>query len=464
MLKWKWLNSLRKSAVNESIIANEVFQRNIQYISILSIFCIPINLFHILLFYFNLNPVREVEYLWRIGIILSHFILMIFFLFIAGLFFYFKRTGRPGKLFMQSILYLVFVIAIIFAVSLTVIDQLVTTAINPFLFICIFIPMTILIRPVYSFSLFIIAYLVFYFALGLTQSNVDVLLSNRVNGFSFVGVGLFLTLLMWNNAIRRYNQDRIIEKQKEDLKNKNETLSVIAENLAVANATKDKFFSIIGHDLRGSFNGVLGFSELIELEYTEGSTKNLLEYIGFINSSARQAFILLENLLLWANSQKGNLVYEPTEFSINKIILNIFTLLKLTAKTKKISLTLEANQDYIVFLDEKMVETIFRNLISNAIKFTNENGEIKVCISKDDNSIFISVKDNGVGMHPGNIEKLFDVQTNISTKGTRGEKGSGLGLVLCKEFIEQNQGSIKVESKLNEGSRFIVSFPVKHLA
>jgi signal transduction histidine kinase len=238
-------------------------------------------------------------------------------------------------------------------------------------------------------------------------------------------------------------------------------LSVIAENLAIANATKDRFFSIIGHDLRGSFNGVLGFSELIELEYKEGSTKNLLEYIGFINSSARQAFLLLENLLLWANSQKGNLVYEPTEFSINNIILNIFSLLKLTAKTKKVSLILEANQDYIVFLDEKMIETIFRNLISNAIKFTNEDGEIKVSISKNENSIFISVKDNGIGMSPETIEKLFDVQTNISTKGTRGEKGSGLGLVLCKEFIEQNRGSIKVESVPNRGSNFIVSFPIQ---
>lgn len=463
MFKWKWLNSLRKSEQNESIIANEVFQRNIQYISVLSIFCIPINIFHILLFYFNLNPQRDVEYLWRMGIILSHFILMIFFLMIAGFFFYFKRTGRPGKLFMQSLLYLVFVVAIIFAVSITTIDQLVTSAINPFLFVCIFIPMTILIRPVYSFSLFIIAYILFYFALGLTQTNTDVLLSNRVNGFSFVGVGLFLTLLMWNNAIRRYNQDRIIEKQREDLKNKNETLSVIAENLAIANATKDRFFSIIGHDLRGSFNGVLGFSELIELEYKEGSTKNLLEYIGFINSSARQAFLLLENLLLWANSQKGNLIYEPTEFSINKIILNIFALLKLTAKTKKVSLILEANQDYTVFLDEKMIETIFRNLISNAIKFTNEDGEIKVSISKNENSMFISVKDNGIGMSPETIEKLFDVQTNISTKGTRGEKGSGLGLVLCKEFIEQNHGSIKVESFQNRGSNFIVSFPIQKL-
>jgi|JI9StandDraft_1071089.scaffolds.fasta_scaffold01045_3 signal transduction histidine kinase len=461
MFKWKWLNSLRKSEQNESIIANEVFQRNIQYISVLSIFCIPINIFHIFLFYFNLNPQRDVEYLWRMGIILSHLILMIFFLMIAGFFFYFKRTGRPGKLFMQSLLYLVFVVAIVFAVSITTIDQLVTSAINPFLFVCIFIPMTILIRPVYSFSLFIIAYILFYFALGLTQTNTDVLLSNRVNGFSFVGVGLFLTLLMWNNAIRRYNQDRIIEKQREDLKNKNETLSVIAENLAIANATKDRFFSIIGHDLRGSFNGVLGFSELIELEYKEGSTKNLLEYIGFINSSARQAFLLLENLLLWANSQKGNLVYEPTEFSINNIILNIFSLLKLTAKTKKVSLILEANQDYIVFLDEKMIETIFRNLISNAIKFTNEDGEIKVSISKNENSIFISVKDNGIGMSPETIEKLFDVQTNISTKGTRGEKGSGLGLVLCKEFIEQNRGSIKVESVPNRGSNFIVSFPIQ---
>ncbi|MBK7058972.1 MAG: hypothetical protein IPH52_28745 [Leptospiraceae bacterium] len=204
--------------------------------------------------------------------------------------------------------------AIVFGVSITVLDQLVTSAITPFLLICILIPMTVLIKPIISLSNFYHCLFIIFFALSLSQNNPDILLSNRANGFTFIGIGMFLTIIMWNNSIRRFQQDRIIKQQRIDLENSNATLLETADNLRIANQTKDKFFSIIGHDLRGPFNGVLGFSELIELEYEQGSTKNLIENLNFINASARQAYLLLENLLLWAKSQKGNLNYEPSRF------------------------------------------------------------------------------------------------------------------------------------------------------
>ncbi|MBK7058819.1 MAG: hypothetical protein IPH52_27970 [Leptospiraceae bacterium] len=255
----KWFTFFKKSELNESIIANEVFDRNVQYISVMSIFWIPVNLFHIILFYLNLDPNKEIEYLWRIGIILSHLFLMIFFIAIGSIFNYHKRNNNFRKEVIQFLLYSVFFMAIVFGVSITVLDQLVTSAITPFLLICILIPMTVLIKPIISFPIFIIAYLLFFFALSLSQNNPDILLSNRANGFTFIGIGMFLTIIMWNNSIRRFQQDRIIKQQRIDLENSNATLLETADNLRIANQTKDKFFSIIGHDLRGPFNGVLGF-------------------------------------------------------------------------------------------------------------------------------------------------------------------------------------------------------------
>lgn len=455
----EWLRFFRKSEVHESIIAKEIFERNVQYISILSIFWIPVNLFHIILFYINLDSRKEIEYIWRIGIILSHFLLMVFFIIIGSLFSYYKRNKSLNKKFIEFLFYVIFFVGIFFGVSITTLDQLITSAITPFLFICILIPMTLLIKPLISFSLFIIAYILFYIALPFTQNNTEVLLSNRVNGFTFTGIGMFLAFIMWRNTIRRFEQERTIKQQKADLENSYITLSETAKNLTIANATKDKFFSIIGHDLRGPFNGVLGFTELIETEYAQGSTKNLIEYTNFINSSARQAYILLENLLLWANSQRGNLNYEPSLFQINQMIKDIFSLLQATANTKKISLNLNAEKEYFVFLDEKMVETIFRNLISNALKYTRDRGEINVSIAATSDSISISVADNGIGIKPERLEKLFILEHNISTKGTKGENGSGLGLILCKEFVAQNKGSITVKSEPNVGSKFTVTFP-----
>jgi two-component system sensor histidine kinase/response regulator len=455
----EWFNFFKKSELNESIIANEVFDRNVQYISVMSIFWIPVNLFHIILFYLNLDPNKEIEYLWRMGIILSHLFLMIFFIAIGSIFNYYKRNNSFRKEVIQFLLYSVFFMAIIFGVSITVLDQLVTSAITPFLLICILIPMTVLIKPIISFPILIVAYLLFFFALSLTQNNPDILLSNRANGFTFIGIGMFLTIIMWNNSIRRFQQDRIIKQQRIDLENSNVTLLETADNLRIANQTKDKFFSIIGHDLRGPFNGVLGFSELIELEYEQGSTKNLIENLNFINASARQAYLLLENLLLWAKSQKGNLNYEPSRFEINELIRSVFDLLQAGAKTKKISLSLHSERNYFVFLDEKMIETIFRNLISNAIKYTKEGGEIQVLMSTKENLIEIIVADNGIGIQRDFLTNLFANNSIKSTKGTQGESGSGLGLILCKDFVHLNKGTISVESIPNAGSKFIVTFP-----
>lgn len=455
----KWLEYFKTSESNRDIIANEIFERNIQYISIASFFAVPINLFHIILFYLNLDVNKYIEYIWRLGVIYSHLFLLIFFTFIGIIFNYYKYRKKPSPLFIQFSFFLVFLVLIASGVSLAVIDQYVTSAITPFLVMCILIPMTLLIRPLLSLSLYIVSYVLFYTLLPLTQTNPDILLSNRVNGATFIGIGMFLSLAMWRNSMRRFKQERIIKHQKSNLEKSYSNLLKTADSLKIANASKDKFFSIIAHDLRSPFNAILGFSDLLQTEYREGSIENFPEYIQLISTSARQAQLLLENLLLWAKSQTGVLVYKPSEFIINDLIESIFDLLRSNAINKNISLTLDSDDSYIVNLDKQMIDTVFRNLILNSIKYTKDGGQVKVSIQKEHDSIKIIVSDTGVGIKPEMLGNLFKINHAVSTQGTKGEMGSGLGLILCKEFIELNKGSIEVESEPGKGSRFTVKFP-----
>ena len=225
--------------------------------------------------------------------------------------------------------------------------------------------------------------------------------------------------------------------------------------LKVMNVTKDKFFSIIAHDLRSPFNAIVGFSELIKNELNSDTDKQLItEYNNSINDSARSLYSLLENLLQWARSQRGELEYKPTRFDLHNMIESNLNIFRHKANDKEIDLHTDVQPETYVMADENMVNTIVRNLISNAIKFTKNQGEVVVKTKTDGDFIEISVNDNGIGISKNNQEKLFRLDGNFTTYGTDDETGSGLGLILCKEFVEQNGGSIWVESKLLEGSQF----------
>lgn len=233
-----------------------------------------------------------------------------------------------------------------------------------------------------------------------------------------------------------------------------------AAQLQELNATKDKLFSIIAHDLRSPFNNILGFSELLLENKNDNKVAKSEKYLGIINSSANNTLILLDNLLNWAQSQTGKISFNPKKIIFSNIILEIIKLKKSIAKAKNISLNYSSSDEIEVYADENMLKTILRNLISNAIKFTNSNGKIDVTALQNDNFIEIAVSDNGVGMNDETRKKLFDISTNITTKGTANEKGSGLGLILCKEFIEKHGGKIWIESEEGRGSIFKFTLPL----
>lgn len=226
------------------------------------------------------------------------------------------------------------------------------------------------------------------------------------------------------------------------------------------NVTKDKLFSIIAHDLRGPFNSIIGFSDLIIKNKNENRTTQSKKYAGLINSSATSTLVLLDNLLNWAKLQTEQVYFKPEKQNLASITLEVFTLLTPIANKKNITLNYCVSDDVSVFTDQYMILTILRNLISNAIKFTNPDGKIDVYASQVDKCIEIAVSDNGVGIDDETQKKLFSLASNKSSSGTANEKGTGLGLILCKDFIEKHGGKIWVESKLGKGSTFKFSLPM----
>jgi PAS domain S-box-containing protein len=225
------------------------------------------------------------------------------------------------------------------------------------------------------------------------------------------------------------------------------------------NASKDKFFSIIAHELRNPFSTIIGFSEILKDEIEYGDKEAIWKYASLINDSAIQTLRLLENLLEWANIQRGNTVYNPKPEKLVDIFNEELYVLNDFASGKNIKLICNIPGNIVLNADRYMVKAIFRNLVSNAIKFTNKNGKIEINIVKKENEFIISVSDNGIGMKPEIIDKLFRIDVSVSTPGTEEEKGTGLGLFLCKGFVEKHEGKIWVTSEEGAGSIFYFSIP-----
>jgi signal transduction histidine kinase len=222
---------------------------------------------------------------------------------------------------------------------------------------------------------------------------------------------------------------------------------------------KDKFFSIIAHDLRGPFSGIIGLSELLLENDNQLNPKETNEFIQLIHQSSKNTYSLLDNLLTWAQSQTGSLEFSPKELEISSIIDKTINLLANVAKTKNITIRSEVEDKQYVFADKNMLETIFRNLISNAVKFTETNGEVLLSMKRENKQIVFSVQDNGIGIAPEKITNLFAVNSRNTTSGTNDEIGTGLGLMLCKDFIEKHGGKIWVKSQVGKGSVFMFSIP-----
>jgi signal transduction histidine kinase len=224
-------------------------------------------------------------------------------------------------------------------------------------------------------------------------------------------------------------------------------------------STNGKFLSIIAHDLRSPFSSIISILELLKLSLKEFNKDEIAKYVDIVYNSANNTLILLDNLLVWAVSLNKEKNFKPVKINLCNLLREEIDSLKTLANQKQITLKHSINPDLNVAADIQMVKTILRNLISNAIKFTNINGEIIVNATELKQFVKVEVKDNGIGISAENQKKLFQIDAFHSTPGTHDERGTGLGLLLCKEFVELHGGNILIDSEAGKGSRFAFTLP-----
>ena len=261
-----------------------------------------------------------------------------------------------------------------------------------------------------------------------------------------------------NRLLTRINNEKEILNREISLQN--EKLQRSEESLKSLNTTKDRFFSIIAHDLKNPFITIMGFSDLLFSDYAEFSDEERLFYLKEMKRTAELSHNLLQNLLQWSRSQTGRIEFHPQRLELIDLVNKNLLLIKSAAEKKQIQLQQEIPAAMAVNADEDMLHTVFRNLLTNAVKFSKQGGVISVSALSMDDFSEICVSDTGVGMDEKTMDKLFRLDVTCSTRGTANEEGTGLGLILCKEFIEKNQGKIWVESEVGRGSKFFFTLPL----
>lgn len=257
--------------------------------------------------------------------------------------------------------------------------------------------------------------------------------------------------------------EKSLRSRLQELEELNASLELLVEQrtnkLTEVISTNGKFLSIIAHDLRSPFSSIIGILEIIKLSLKEFNKDEIEEYVDIVYNSANNTLILLDNLLEWAVSQNKEKNFKPVKINLYELLREEIENLKTLAGQKQIVISHSIEPGLNVTADLQMVKTILRNLISNAIKYTNINGEITINASELKKYVEVTVKDNGIGMSAEDQRKLFQIDTFHSTPGTHDEKGTGLGLLLCKEFVEMHGGNIHIESEPGRGSRFAFTLP-----
>lgn len=278
-------------------------------------------------------------------------------------------------------------------------------------------------------------------------------------------------LRLQNSSLKRRTEDLeeanyLLEERRELIGEQARKLEEQAEELTVSNEqlmkhiqTKDKLYSIVAHDLRAPFNTIMGFASLLSDAGEEADKEKVRMYARYINDAALQVFNLLENLLFWARSQSDEIQYSPSVLNLSELIREVMDLLSDSALKKSVSLHKHLEADLMVYADENMLHTILRNLLMNSLKFTDEGGEVHVECFEEAERVRVCVVDTGIGMDEETIKKLQTDQ-NFSSVGTGGEKGSGLGLMLCRDFIKRHGGSLEIFSTPGKGSRFCFTLPL----
>ncbi|MDP3435627.1 MAG: HAMP domain-containing sensor histidine kinase [Bacteroidales bacterium] len=272
-------------------------------------------------------------------------------------------------------------------------------------------------------------------------------------------------LIQNNSLMHELNREvntlqRQLIKEKRNLEETLRQLSSVNKELKEANATKDKFFSIIAHDLKNPFIALIGFTDYLKKNFKSIEPDEVEHMIKLMNNSSRSTYSLLEDLLMWSSSQLGKIRFRQEKISLKKLWEEIDISVINQAQNKNIDIVFDNAQKVVLFCDPNMFKVILRNLVTNAIKFSYPGSTVSISAEPDKFNAIISVTDKGVGIDPVRFENLWQIGASSSTKGTNQESGTGLGLILCKEFVEAHGGKIWLESELNVGSSFKFTIPL----
>lgn len=435
--------------------------RNLSYLRNASFVVIVLGLVHIL--YFLLQPDSSVatEFNWRIAIIFSHVSLVIVFSAFLFLIKVFQRDEALLHKYAFATTIFAYIFILLIGAGISLIDQQVTAAITPFIIACVAASLLLLIPPLTALFCFLFSWLIFIFLLPYFQVDSNIILSNNVNALSGLIIGLFLAFNRWFEYLKRYRQLIIIKRQQYDLEERNAELQNLTANLKQANAQKDKLFSIIAHDLRSPFNTLIGSSDLLvseEFDLSEKETRVLKENI---RKTAQSTFFLLENLLGWSRLQQQKITPIKERTNLTGLIKSVLNEINPIASGKEVEINAIFDEDYFTNIDPTMIQLVIRNLLMNAIKFSHRKSAVLISIHKEDNEwVTISVKDQGIGMSDIVKNSLFKAETIKGRSGTEKELSTGLGLVLCKDFVSLHKGHLWVESEERKGSTFYFTLPL----
>lgn len=290
--------------------------------------------------------------------------------------------------------------------------------------------------------------------LRLNQEDFHKIIENNIEVSKSVLKALIKRLRNNNILEERLTQNSLkIERQRDELDKQKKELEEL-------NATKDKFFTIIAHDLKNPFNTVIGLSELLIKRYDTYDSNKIKEFIRQINKFSNNAYNLLEDLLKWAKSQTGRMEVKPEKVEVFELAIENMNLFQEKAEKKGVKINANVKMGLFAYIDKNMICTVLRNLISNSVKFTNSGDIINIEAKSINEHIEIMVTDTGIGVPEEKLEKIFKIDSHISTQGTADEIGTGLGLIISREFVEKNGGTINVKSKEGNGTQFMFTVPI----
>ena len=458
-------NQKGNKPLNQLIIQHEVRETNIFRSLLLTGLSIPVAVINLVILQKSDYTVSSAQQKALNHIITLDQVVLGLSIIIFGILLYSFRNDRWKTITGKYIHHVTFFLITLWATFVTIFDQQVTSSLTTFILGYVICSLMLLIKPQRMLIYLFILGLVFYF--GVIQHQFDPMLriTTLSEGITTLIVCFCLSITQWRTNLISFRQSRLIKSQQDALKDKHQDLMSSAAQLEELNVSKDKFFAILAHDLRGPISSTLALTELLEEGFFEEDESERKRMYRLLQNSLNTTGKLLENILLWSRNHTGTLTFKPVYLDFHELVNNNISLLQIVAAQKDISIVNSVNKDLKTTADLDMMNTIIRNLLSNAIKFTPNFGKVEIISGKyydaglQQECITISVRDFGIGMSEKTINNLFKIDKKVVSIGTNNETGTGLGLILCNDFLQKHQGKLSVESEEGTGSTFTFTIP-----